>query len=230
MSPEQARGEDVHARSDIFSFGAVLYEMATGGQTFSGNTTAVIFHPLLDPGPMPSAPLTAGLPTQLFPVVCRALEKNPDLRYQTGADLRADLLRLKRDTDSTRPARVAGAPHFGRCARGCGARLCFQACSAPAQDYRFREDHARRRWEGTDGHGRLANLLHGVRQALSGAGGGSDAQPLPTSLENVSIADISPDHAELLTLSCLVFAEDCDVWTVPAMAPPWVVRRDVWVG
>ena len=102
MSPEQARGEELDTRTDLFSFGAVLYEMATGRQAFSGVTTAVIFHAILERAPIPLTQLNAGQPKALEEMVSKALEKDRRLRYQTASDLLADLKRLKRDTDSDR--------------------------------------------------------------------------------------------------------------------------------
>lgn len=107
MSPEQARGEKLDARSDLFSFGAVLYEMATGQQPFTGTTTAVIYETILN---RPPAPSKTEIPGGLKRILDRLLEKDRRLRYQSASDLRADLQRLKRDSDSGRSAAVAAPP------------------------------------------------------------------------------------------------------------------------
>jgi len=106
MSPEQVRGEKLDARSDLFSFGLVLYEMATGQQAFSGNTTGVIFAAILEREPVPPARLNPAVPGELDRIIGKALEKNPRLRYQTARDMASDLERLKRDTGSGRSAQV----------------------------------------------------------------------------------------------------------------------------
>ncbi len=110
MSPEQVRGEDLDARTDLFSFGAVLYEMATGRQAFPGNTSGVIFDAILNRPPAPLLRSNPDLPGSLEQPIGKALEKDRKLRYQTASDLRADLQRLKRDTDSARVGGMTEAP------------------------------------------------------------------------------------------------------------------------
>jgi non-specific serine/threonine protein kinase len=109
MSPEQARGEELDARTDLFSFGAVLYEMATGRQPFTGNTSAVIFNAILSLAPVSPVRLNPELPAEFEPIINKTLEKDREMRYQSASELRTDLKRLKRDTDSGRSAAI-GTP------------------------------------------------------------------------------------------------------------------------
>src|SRR5271154_3910238 len=107
MSPEQVRGENLDARTDLFSFGLILYEMATGRQAFTGNTSGVIFSAILEREPVPVSRLNPDLPVDLERIISKSLEKDVKMRYQHASDVRADLQRLKRDTDSGRAAASA---------------------------------------------------------------------------------------------------------------------------
>src|SRR5262249_57895898 len=108
MSPEQARGETLDIRTDLSSFGAVLYQMATGVMAFQGATNAVIYDALFNRHPRSPIELNPLLPAKLDEMICKLLEKERDLRYQTAADLRADLKRLRRDLAP--PQSIGSAP------------------------------------------------------------------------------------------------------------------------
>jgi eukaryotic-like serine/threonine-protein kinase len=126
MSPEQVRAKELDARSDLFSFGAVLYEIATGTLPFRGDSSGVIFDYILNRAPVSLVRLNPDLPSELDRVINKALEKDRNLRYQHAADMRTDLQRLKRDTESTRIATAQGSPY--RTLKGRKLWVVLSAC------------------------------------------------------------------------------------------------------
>ena len=226
MSPEQARGEELDPRTDLFSFGAVLYEMATGKQAFSGNTTAVIHEAILNRMPASPLRLNLELPPELARIINKALEKDREVRYQVSSELRADLKRLKRDTESGRTTTSAGVaekvevpaarqrPQWLKWAAALisaavivAAVLAYLAIRPLPQpkvlgSRQVTTDSRRKFGLVTDGsrlyfNGELASS-YALYQVSSS--GGETAQ-VPTPFQIPVLSDISPDGSELLVFN-----------------------------
>jgi serine/threonine protein kinase/Tol biopolymer transport system component len=242
MSPEQARGKDIDERSDLFSFGAVLYQMATGKAPFLGETVAVIFDGILRETPTPPSKLNPDVPPELERIIGKSLEKDREERYQTARDLIVDLKRLRRQlvsgsvsgsvaaiTTSPKPAMTKKSR---RRALGLGltgvavlAAILLAVLALPAipdpKVIRFNKVTNTPGFK--DCPYSASNLLyfvqrenpegHGVLMQLSTAGG--DPLPIPSPLGAISVIDISPRGSELLVVQDRNDANEFPVWILP---------------
>jgi serine/threonine protein kinase/Tol biopolymer transport system component len=241
MSPEQIRGERVDARTDLFSFGLVLYEMATGQPAFAGETVATVHDAILHSPPKSTRELNPDLPPRLEEIINEALEKDRDLRYQGAVGVRADLKRLQRETDSGRsplgaglsPPRAVqrqgltlqrrGLPGVVAAAliiAGVLAFLLRQTLPPPriTRSTQVTKDGREKDMMVTDGSRIYFSSWSGRTASLyqvSAAGG--DTVLVQTPIHNPIPLDISPDRSELLVGSCDLTPYDCALWTLPVL-------------
>ena len=236
MSPEQALGKDLDARTDLFSFGAVLYEMATGLLPFAGETSAAVFDAILNKQPVSAARLNPALPDELARIINKALEKDRDVRYQSAAELRVDLKRLKRDTDSSKasaghPSAVVNATQRpGMRWLLYAALLALALCLVPLFAW-LRSPLSPPRVLGStqitrDGFPKSNMLTDGTRIYFVGntpdrqflaqvSTAGGETGIIPTAFTNINIHDISSDHSELLATDVVGTEPEDPYWIVP---------------
>ena len=219
MSPEQARGKELDGRTDLFSFGAVLYEMATGAMPFRGESSAVIFKAILDGAPTSPVRLNPDLPVDLERIINKALEKDRDLRYQSAAEVRTDLQRLKRDTESQRVSSLGSStPPVSRKRKlifGVGALVILLAIAAAIYAYTMRPLPTLKVTEYTqithDGYsggvvGTDGSRLYLSRGLMGSIGqvaiSGGEIEPVPSiTLPSPILEDVSPDGSTFLVQS-----------------------------
>jgi len=230
MSPEQALGKELDARTDLFSLGAVLYEMATGTVPFRGNTTAALFNSILNSAPTSPLRLNPELPLELERIANKALEKDREVRYQSAAELRADLKRLKRDTTSGKMT-AANAPATVRSRWLWIAAVLIAIITVAGTFAWLRSPLPPPKVLATtqithDGIPKVTVLTDGSRLYITETSGGSQllvqassvggqTSAIPSPFTDVGLGDISPDHTQLLVAGVTGTETEAPFWALP---------------
>src|SRR6266853_1761465 len=237
MSPEQALGKELDARTDLFSFGAVLYEMATGTLPFRGDTSAALFNSILNKEPASAIRMNPGLPSELEHIIDKALDKEREVRYQSAADLRADLTRLKRDTTSGKVSAARASMveprskgHWPWAMVALAALLAIAAVAwwlrSPLPPPRLvgvtqitSDSLAKNATMRTDGARIYFGEISAERFVLSQVSTtGGEVAAVSTPLLNANPLDISPDHSHLLVASFVGTEPEAPLWMIPLPA------------